>query len=52
MIAFGPHSGFVLLAWAAAAAAVGALIVWVVLDHRAQRRALAALERKDQETAR
>jgi heme exporter protein D len=41
---FGPHSAFILAAYGAAALAVAALILWVVLDHRAQRRALAALE--------
>ena len=38
------HTIFIALAWAAAVLTVAALIVWVVLDHRAQKRALAALE--------
>ncbi len=40
----GPHAGFILAAYAAAAVVVGALIAWVVLDFRAQTRALAELE--------
>ena len=40
----GAHAGFILDAYAAAALVVAGLIAWVVLDHRAQRRALAELE--------
>ena len=42
----GPHAGFIVAAYAAAAVVIGALVVWVVLDHRAQSRALAELEAK------
>ena len=52
MIELGPHATFILLAWAAAATTIAALIGWVVLDHRAQRRMLAALEKHDRRTAR
>jgi heme exporter protein D len=38
------HAAFILAAYAAAAAIVAALILWVVLDHRAQRRLIADLE--------
>jgi heme exporter protein D len=41
----GPHAGFILAAYAIALAVVAALIAWVVLDHRAQLRILADLER-------
>jgi heme exporter protein D len=40
----GPHAGFILAAYAAAAIVLGLLVLWVQLDYRAQRRALAALE--------
>jgi heme exporter protein D len=40
----GPHAGFIVAAYAAAAVVIGALVAWVVLDHRAQSRALAELE--------
>ena len=40
------HLGFITAAYAVAAAVVLALIVWVTLDYRAQRRALADLERR------
>ena len=40
----GPHAGFIVSAYAIAALTVVALIAWVVLDHRAQRRRLAQLE--------
>jgi len=41
----GPHAGFILAAYAIALAVVGALIAWIVLDHRAQLRILEDLER-------
>ena len=40
------HFGFIAAAYAAAAAVVLALIAWVMIDYRAQRRALADLERR------
>jgi heme exporter protein D len=40
----GPHADFILAAYAAAAVVIGALVAWVMLDHRAQRRILADLE--------
>ncbi|HET7681426.1 MAG TPA: heme exporter protein CcmD [Xanthobacteraceae bacterium] len=40
----GPHAAFIVAAYAAAAIVIGALIAWVLLDHRAQRRKLADLE--------
>ncbi len=39
-----PHLDFIAAAYAAAIFVVAALIVWVALDYRAQRRALAELE--------
>ncbi len=41
---FGPYAGFILAAYAAALAVVGALIAWIVADHRAQTRTLDDLE--------
>jgi len=43
-VGLGLHAGFIVAAYAAAIAVVAALIAWVVLDHRAQRRMLADLE--------
>jgi heme exporter protein D len=40
----GPHTAFIIAAYAAAVAVIAALIVWVVVDFRAQRRALGELE--------
>jgi heme exporter protein D len=40
----GAHAGFIVAAYAVAAVIVTALMLWVVADYRAQRRALAALE--------
>jgi heme exporter protein D len=42
----GPHATFILAAYGAAALALLSLVLWVWLDHRAQRRALDALEAK------
>lgn len=42
----GPHAGFILAAYAVTTAVVAALVLWVVSDHAAQRRALADLERR------
>ena len=43
-MSLGPHAAFIITAYAAAAFIIGALIAWVVLDHRAQRRKLANLD--------
>jgi heme exporter protein D len=40
----GPHAAFILLSYAATVLVVAGLVLWVVLDHRAQARALADLE--------
>ena len=40
----GPHAFFIVGAYAAAALIVGAMIAWIVLDHRRQARMLADLE--------
>jgi heme exporter protein D len=42
--ALGPHAGFIIGAYLVAAAVVAALVIWVMADHAAQRRALAELE--------
>jgi len=42
----GPHAGFIIGAYVIASAVVAALVIWVILDHLAQRRALADLERR------
>ncbi len=39
-----PHLEFIVAAYAAAAVVIGALIAWVALDYRAQRRLLTELE--------
>ncbi len=40
------HLGFIVAAYAAAIVVVGALVAWVALDYRVQRRTLADLERR------
>jgi heme exporter protein D len=40
----GPHAVFILAAYAAAIIVIGALIAWVALDHRAQKRLLGELD--------
>jgi len=40
----GSHFGFILAAYVAAVAIVAALIAWVMVDYRVQRRRLADLE--------
>jgi len=42
----GPHASFILAAYAVAVVIVAALVVWVMLDHRAQRRSLGELEKR------
>jgi heme exporter protein D len=42
----GAHAGFILAAYAGAAVVIAGLVAWTVLDHRAQRRILADLERR------
>jgi heme exporter protein CcmD len=43
-VTLGPHAAFILAAYGAAALVLLALVTWVLLDYRTQRRALAALE--------
>jgi len=40
----GSHADFIVAAYAVAAVVVAALIAWVALDHRAQKRSLERLE--------
>jgi len=40
----GPHTDFIVAAYAVAALVLVSMIGWVVLDHRAQKRQLAKLE--------
>lgn len=40
----GPHAGFILAAYGATAIVVALVVLWVALDYRAQRQALATLE--------
>jgi heme exporter protein D len=40
----GAHSAFILGAYGVAAMGIAALVLWVALDYRAQRKALAELE--------
>ena len=47
----GPHAGFILGAYAFTALVIAGLIVHAILDHRAQRRALAAFERRGEADA-
>jgi heme exporter protein D len=40
----GPHAAFIAAAYGIAALVVVALVAWIALDHRAQKRALGDLE--------
>ena len=42
----GPHAGFIVAAYAASVLIIMALIVWILIDYRAQLRVLADLERQ------
>jgi heme exporter protein D len=46
MSALGPHAGFILASYGAVVVVLGGLIAAVLLDHRAQTRALAALDER------
>jgi heme exporter protein CcmD len=46
MAALGPHAGFILAAYLATAAILIGLTLAILIDRRAQRRALAALEER------
>ena len=46
MSGLGPHAGFILASYVAVAVVLGGLMLAVILDHRAQKRALAELERR------
>jgi heme exporter protein D len=42
----GPHAAFILLSYAAALIVLAALVGWILVDHRALKRTLAALEKQ------
>ena len=42
----GPHGPFIITAYLIAATVVAGLVIWVIADHLAQKRALADLERR------
>jgi heme exporter protein D len=42
----GPHAAFIISAYAVAAVVVALLVLWVIADHGAQKRALAELDRR------
>jgi heme exporter protein CcmD len=46
MATLGPHAGFILAAYLATAAILAGLTLAILIDRRAQRRALAALEER------
>ena len=46
MNALGPHAGYIIAAYASVALVIGGLALAIILDHRAQKRALAALEER------
>ena len=43
-MSLGPHAGFIVIAYTIAAAVVAALIAWVIVDGRVQKRTLENLE--------
>jgi heme exporter protein D len=42
----GPHAGFIIGAYVIVTLVVAVLVIWVIADHTAQKRALADLERR------
>lgn len=46
MPGLGPHAFFIAAAWVFGLGIVAALVAWVTLDHRAQRRTLTRLEQE------
>ena len=42
----GPHADFILAAYAVAVVVIGAMIAWVIIDHRRQLRILSDLEER------
>ncbi|SFJ91124.1 heme exporter protein D [Bosea sp. OK403] len=46
MSSLGPHAGFILASYGAVVLILGGLIAAILFDHRAQKRALAALEQR------
>jgi heme exporter protein D len=42
----GPHAGFIVGAYGVVTVVVALLVLWVISDHVAQKRALAELERR------
>ena len=42
----GPHAGFIIASFAVVITVVALLVAWVTIDHVAQKRALAELERR------
>jgi len=44
LVDLGPHAAFILASYGAALVTLAALVLWVWLDYRAQRRALRVLE--------
>ena len=42
----GPHAGFIITAYVMATLVVALLVLWVIADHMAQKRALAELDRR------
>jgi len=45
-VSFGPHTDFIVAAYAVTAFVVAGLIAWVVLDYAAQRRIIGDLEER------
>jgi heme exporter protein D len=46
MSGLGPHAGFILASYGVVAIILGGLTLRILLDHRAQKRALDALEQR------
>ena len=42
----GPHAAFIIAAYGVAIGVIGAMIAWIMVDYRWQRRTLADLERR------
>ncbi|MGL4441726.1 MAG: heme exporter protein CcmD [Bosea sp. (in: a-proteobacteria)] len=52
MLNLGPHSAFILGSYLACVAVITALSAWIVLDYRARRRELAALDARRSQDSR
>jgi heme exporter protein D len=46
-VSLGPHASFIIAAYAISAATLGALVIWIALGYRAQRKIIRDLESRE-----